>query len=220
MRFDGAIQSWNDDRGFGFIEPSAGGQQVFVHIKAFRGLQDRRPTPGQLVTFEVEVGPQGKKRAFNVEPAPVVRRRAAEPLRSHGPSQRRRNGSAQWGTASLFAIPAFLMVLAAGYAVGHPPRWLLWLYPAVSAVTFLVYGADKSAAARRAWRVSEKTLHLLALAGGWPGALLAQQVFRHKSSKAEFRAVFWATVVVNVAAFAWLASPYGQALGQQLGLGR
>lgn len=206
MRFEGVIQSWNDERGFGFIEPVAGGQEIFVHIKAFHGLRER-PRAGQRVTFQVEIGPQGKKRAFNVALVIAVARPRAAP-------KRRSSGSAQWGTASLFAIPAFLVVLVLGYAMGHPPRWLLWVYPAVSAFTFLVYGADKSAASQGRWRVAENTLHLLALAGGWPGALVAQQMFRHKSSKAEFRAVFWLTVIVNIAVFVWLASPYGQVLNQ------
>lgn len=208
MRFDGIIKSWNDDRGFGFIEPAAGGQEIFVHIKAFHGLRER-PRLGQRVTFQVEVNPQGKKRAFKVELAVAVARPRATP-------RRRPSGSAQWGTASLFAIPAFLLVLALGFAMGHPPRWLLWVYPALSVITFLVYGADKSAAERRGWRVAENTLHLLAVAGGWPGALVAQQVLRHKSAKAEFRAVFWLTVVVHIAAFIWLASPYGQPLLHQI----
>jgi cold shock CspA family protein len=35
MRFDGTLKSWNDDRGFGFIEPRHGDQDIFVHIKSF-----------------------------------------------------------------------------------------------------------------------------------------------------------------------------------------
>jgi len=50
-------------------------------------------------------------------------------------------------------------------------------------------------------------LHLLSLAGGWPGALLAQQLLRHKSAKAEFRQVFWATVVINIVIFLLLCTP-------------
>jgi uncharacterized membrane protein YsdA (DUF1294 family) len=57
------------------------------------------------------------------------------------------------------------------------------------------------------WRVSESTLHTLSLVGGWPGALVAQQMLRHKSNKASFRAVFWATVVTNVASFVVIHSP-------------
>jgi len=61
----------------------------------------------------------------------------------------------------------------------------------VSLATFFVYGWDKRQAVRNAQRVPEKTLHLLAVFGGWPGALLAQHVFRHKNRKASFQMVFW-----------------------------
>lgn len=85
--------------------------------------------------------------------------------------------------------------------------WVAALYLATSTIAFVMYAIDKSAARRRAWRVSEATLHFWALAGGWPGALLAQQVLRHKSSKARFSGVFWMTVVLNVVGFAvlWVA---------------
>ena len=198
MRFDGKIKSWNDKRGFGFIEPTQGGQEIFVHIKAFRGLHER-PCTHQRASFQVEVGPQGKKRAINAElirVAPASR-----------PSTRRGN-PAPWGTATLFVIPAFGIVVLLGYALGQPPLWLLGVCLGASLLTFLVYAIDKSAAQSGAWRISEQTLHLLALAGGWPGALLAQKMLRHKSAKQEFRSVFWGTVGLNVMAFIFLASPY------------
>lgn len=204
MRFNGTLKSWNDDRGFGFIESAQGGQEIFVHIKAFRGLRDR-PQPGQRVRFQVETGAQGKQRAIEVELLQAPRKRAAAAQRAASPP---------WGAASVLAIPFLLVVIAAGFVLGHPPRWVLWAYPALSALTFIVYAFDKSAAQQGGWRTSENRLHLLALIGGWPGALLAQQVLRHKSSKAAFRAVFWATVVLNVLAFIFLASPYGQALAR------
>lgn len=202
MRFHGTLKSWNDERGFGFIEASPGGQEIFVHIKAFHGLRGR-PQPGQPVTFQVETGPQGRKRAIQAELLAAPRQAAA---------RNRREPAAPWDIASLLALPALLAVLAAGYLFGHPPRWALWAFPALSLVTFMAYALDKSAARQGQWRTAEKTLHWLALLGGWPGALVAQQVLRHKSAKAEFRAIFWATVALNVAAFVFLASPYGQAL--------
>ena len=202
MRFEGIIKSWNDDRGFGFIDPGQGGQEVFFHIKACRGLRGR-PQPGQRVAFQVEVGAQAKKRATNVELLQAPRKMAVKTQRA---------GPAPWGSASLLAIPFLLVVVSAGYLFGQPPLWVLAVYPAVSALTFLAYALDKSAAQQGRWRTSEKTLHLLALAGGWPGALVAQQVLRHKSSKAAFRAVFWCTVVFNMLAFVFLASPYGRSL--------
>ena len=66
MRLEGTIKSWNDERGFGFIEPVQGGQEIFVHAKAFR-VGNGRPQAGQYVSFEIELGPQGKKRAKEVE---------------------------------------------------------------------------------------------------------------------------------------------------------
>lgn len=53
MRTEGLVKSWNDDRGFGFIEPIHGGQEIFVHIKAFPPRAGR-PRVGQYVCFEIE----------------------------------------------------------------------------------------------------------------------------------------------------------------------
>jgi uncharacterized membrane protein YsdA (DUF1294 family) len=68
----------------------------------------------------------------------------------------------------------------------------------MSLITFIVYGFDKWKAKRGQWRVKENTLHLLSLLGGWPGAGLAQQFLRHKSSKKPFRIMYWVTVVANI----------------------
>ena len=135
MRFEGTLKSWNDDRGFGFIDPSLGGDEVFVHIKAF-SKRNGRPALGQRVTFEVETGPQGRKRAKNVEAA-----RAAIAARS-----RREERPADWGIASLLAIPVLIAVYVATsfhWKVSH-----LWAaaYFAVSIVTFFAYAFDKTAA--------------------------------------------------------------------------
>lgn len=67
----------------------------------------------------------------------------------------------------------------------------------LSLVTFCAYGWDKVAAMRGSRRNSEPALHLLALVGGWPGALAGQLLFRHKSRKTSFRVCFWLTVLVN-----------------------
>lgn len=76
------------------------------------------------------------------------------------------------------------------------------LYAIASVAAFVAYAVDKRAARSGAWRTPESTLHLLALLGGWPGALLAQTVLRHKTQKSSFRAVFWVTVIMNCAALA------------------
>lgn len=78
----------------------------------------------------------------------------------------------------------------------------LLLVAVASTIAFVVYGIDKRRAGTDARRVPERTLHLLALAGGWPGALYAQQRFRHKTQKVRFRVVFWGTVALHVAVVA------------------
>ena len=85
---------------------------------------------------------------------------------------------------------------------------VFWFYLAASIITFLVYAVDKSAAKNGQWRTPESTLHLLGLAGGWPGALVAQKWLRHKSKKPSFQIIFWVSVVINCAAFAWLFYSY------------
>ncbi|MBB4011069.1 DUF1294 domain-containing protein [Niveibacterium umoris] len=82
---------------------------------------------------------------------------------------------------------------------------LITLYGLLSIVSAATYARDKRAAFRGARRTPEATLHLIDLAGGWPGGLLAQQLFRHKTRKVSFQIGFWLTVVTNLAAAAYLA---------------
>lgn len=107
----------------------------------------------------------------------------------------------------MLAIPLFLVVCAVVAHLWKPPLAIAAGYAVASVAAFVLYAVDKSAAMRGARRTPESTLHLLALAGGWPGALLAQQLLRHKSGKAAFRSVFWITVAMNVAAFIAFSSP-------------
>lgn len=207
MRFEGTLTTWNDERGFGRIESTQGGEPIFVHISAWP-RDAARPRLQQQVSFEVEVGPKGK-RAVRVQ-ALVPRAVALAPdgrrASSRDPGGRARlRGHTEWGGATLFAIPAFLLLFVVVAALWHPPVWVAAAYVVLSPITFVAYAVDKSAAQRGAWRIPENNLHLLALAGGWPGALLAQQWLRHKSTKAAFREVFWITVAFNVLALPVLA---------------
>lgn len=98
----------------------------------------------------------------------------------------------------------FLTTLLAAALAGVMPLAIFAVYATASVTAFLAYGWDKSAARRKQRRTRESTLHAVGLAGGWPGALIAQSVFRHKTSKQPFQTVFWTTVVLNAAGLATL----------------
>lgn len=116
-------------------------------------------------------------------------------------------GALSWGV-----LIAFVAAIALAFVLLGLPWWLPALYAVLSIAAFAAYGFDKRAARRGAPRVSEQSLLTLGLLGGWPGALVAQQVFRHKTRKRSFRRAFWTTVVANcviVAAFLVFATLRG-----------
>ncbi|MDZ7751065.1 MAG: cold shock and DUF1294 domain-containing protein [Gammaproteobacteria bacterium] len=193
MRTKGKIASWNDDKAYGFISPLAGGERVFVHIKAFAN-RTRRPVVGDIVTYGVATDRRGRPCAEGATIAGV--RKAVRP---------------KWSSGALpvFMAAGFLLVVGVGVLVSAVPAPLLLIYLGVSAITFAAYALDKRAAAEGSWRTSEGTLHLLALVGGWPGAVVAQSRLRHKTRKQPFRAVFWVTVVMNCGAFGWSLTSEG-----------
>jgi len=192
VRTKGKIASWNDEKGYGFISPFKGGDRVFAHIKAFES-RGRRPAVGDVVTFSMSTDVRGRPCAKEAIIAGVPK--TAKPKQSSALSD--------------VMAAGFLLFVVGAVLVSAIPVPILLIYLIVSAATFGAYALDKSAAKRGAWRTSESTLHLLALVGGWPGALIAQNRLRHKSRKQPFRAIFWAIVVMNCATFIWLFTPQG-----------
>lgn len=202
MRFEGQIKTWNDDRGFGFIEPLKGGQEVFVHIKAFPSGTGR-PVPNQKVTFEVELATDGKKRAKSVL---LVR-----PARAG--SRTSRKSSVGWGNGSIVALAGFGLTYMVVTLVWGTTLYLALGFLVMSVVCATAYWLDKTAAQKGKWRIPEATLLMLGMFGGWPGAIVAQQALRHKTSKVSFRSTFWATVILNVGAFLVATTPLVSAIG-------
>ncbi|GAA5202736.1 hypothetical protein GCM10025773_29050 [Microbacterium jejuense] len=98
----------------------------------------------------------------------------------------------------------FAAAFTVAYSAADLPLWIPVLYLVMSVGGFAAYGVDKSAAKAGRGRLSERTLLTVGLLGGWPGALIAQQVFRHKTRKRSFRRMFWLTVLINVAVLAGL----------------
>lgn len=102
----------------------------------------------------------------------------------------------------------FLGALGLGAYLAFIPTPFIYTYLIASSLTLGVYAKDKAAARSGRRRTPERRLHLLAVAGGWPGAMLAQQWLRHKTVKHPFRLIFWLTVILNLGA-AFLLLNYG-----------
>ncbi len=196
MRYQGRISSWNDDKGFGFVIPSGGGDKAFVHINAFASAS-RRPLDGDLITYTLNRDARGRWQAsairFAGEQKPVDSRATPGWL---GP---------------VFAL-FFAAALIGAALIGQLTMTFVAAYSVMSVIAFIAYGLDKSAATAGRQRTPEATLHLLGLLGGWPGALLAQRVFRHKSRKREFQTTYWGTVAINVAVLILLGSDTGSGM--------
>lgn len=189
MRLAGRISDWNDEKGFGFVIPNGGGERAFVHINAFqRGV--RRPVEGDLISYLPQKDDRGRWQAREIRHAgqkPAVRRVPSTLPRA----------------AIGFGA---LAVTAALAALGIIPVLLAVVYLVASGISYAMYFFDKSAATRNASRTPENSLHLIDLLGGWPGGLIAQQQFRHKTIKQPFQFLFWITALLNLVGAAWLVS--------------
>lgn len=193
MRHQGKITHWKNDKGFGFITPNGGGQPVFVHFRSFSNRQ-KRPAGDELVSYELKTDARGRVQAHRIAFVGDHTMPCSPIFRS----------SILLLFAFLFPVFVATMVFA-----GWLPYAMLWLYLGASMIAFAAYALDKSAAIHARSRTPESTLHLLGVIGGWPGALAAQQLLRHKSSKPSFQTVFWVTVAVNCCGFGWLFTSAG-----------
>lgn len=200
-RRTGRLIRWDERKGYGLIAPDDGGARLFVDAKAF-GRRTWKPQTGEQLSFVIAVDAQGRPRAQQLRSLErrAVSRHAVRP----------RDGTS--GQRGLLAIPLFAAWVLFCHALWGLPQPLWGSYFAMSLASFIVYYGDKRAAQRGAWRVAESTLQGLALACGWPGALLAQSLLRHKIAKPRFQRVFWACVLLNVLGFTLVFTPLGRTL--------
>jgi len=209
----GRLKSWDDAKGFGFIQPENGGADVFAHISVMRG--DRRPQPGDDVLFIEGRDQRGRPRAEHLRLAgelsldrQAIRRKSKSPDKAAPASRKTPDRSAYKvvgkasiqnfsGKAVMLASLCVLPLLGVLQLFGKGLWWILPLYLLASLLSFVQYWLDKRSAQNGSRRTAENTLHLVELAGGWPGALIAQQTFRHKTRKASYQAVFWMIVAAH-----------------------
>lgn len=196
LRVEGKISSWNDEKGYGFIEPTSGGKRIFFHIKSIYP-RNRRPRIDQIVSYVLSKDKQGRPCALHIT--------YTKPEKTKKPS-----GIAVTVVVSFFAT---LSILTCIHII--PPIVIAW-YTLLCVITYVTYAIDKTAAQTGGWRTSEATLHSLASIGGWPGALIAQQILHHKSRKQEFQFVYKITVIFNLVLITWLIMSDGPELFQYL----
>ena len=125
------------------------------------------------------------------------------PSYSGGVASSSRPAKRRFDTASIIVLTAFATLYAVAAVLRRVPPWADLLYAGASALCFAFYAIDKSAARAGRERISESMLLSLGFVGGWPGAIVAQQLLRHKTAKRAFRIRFWMSVAVNAALFAW-----------------
>ncbi len=184
MRIKGKVIKWQNEKGFGFIEPTNGMSEIFFH-ENFLLNPSRRPIIGDEVSFEIATNQEGEKRAKR-----IVFRGERDPR----------------GTDKIFDVLysalscIFLIGIGVLVFLKKLDPIILILYLLVSLVTFLLYWLDKIKATKDQRRTPEKKLHFCSLIGGWPGALIAQRILHHKSRKKSFQIEFYITVILNISA--------------------
>ncbi|MFM9919949.1 DUF1294 domain-containing protein [Lacisediminihabitans sp. H27-G8] len=202
-RVTGTLTSWNDDRGFGFLTTDVGDRRVFVHISAFP-RSAVRPLLGEALSFEIETAADGRSVARRVTGERMAQSATPAPEPSAPPRRtmvQRILAGRRPASFDYVAIVGFFLVYVFVSVQWPMPPWVLGVYLLTSILSFIVYAVDKRAATSGGWRISESSLLALGIIGGWPGAIVGQQVFRHKTRKRGFRSAFWGTVVLNVLAF-------------------
>lgn len=107
-RVNGTLKSWNESKGFGFITPLNGGQDIFVHISDYP-KQGGLPKVGESLSFEVVLNRDGKKKAVRVQ------RRGMELEAPYRPRQRTpaRHGKSVFGR--IISLLFVVAIASAGY---------------------------------------------------------------------------------------------------------
>ena len=178
----GKLTVWKDAKGFGFIKPENGGQEVFIHITALKD-SPRRPKVGDAICYQIAGEKNGKIRATDA----FLDKPSSQATLPTLPLA--------FKAFFLYLLPLWGTILFALKTFNPLP---LIIYPLMSIITFRIYAEDKSRAKKGQWRISEATLHMCELAGGWLGAFIAQQKLRHKSKKASYQVVFWIIVALHM----------------------
>ncbi|MDI1314171.1 DUF1294 domain-containing protein [Prosthecobacter sp.] len=168
------VIEWHADKGFGWLQ--FGDKRLFLHRRDFSRLH-QLPKVGEEVRFNWGLDAQLRPCAQN-----AVQVREVSDLSLLG----------------LCFLAALLVPPAYAWQQAGWELWILATYVCIlSLITYATYAGDKSRARKNAWRISEAHLHLLELAGGWPGAWVAQGRLRHKCSKKSYQFMFGMIICIH-----------------------
>ena len=172
-KYTARLIEWHADKGFGWLQ--FGDKRLFLHRRDFTRLH-HAPRAGEKICFNWGLDAKCRACAKN-----AVQVREVAPLSLPGLCV----------LGALLVLPVYAL-LQMGWEI-----WQLAAYGgAVSLITYAVYRSDKRKARMEAWRIPEMCLHLLELAGGWPGAWVAQRRLRHKCSKGFYQFEFWLIICI------------------------
>lgn len=182
VRKKGILTTWNNDKGYGFITPIGETKEIFIHISEYQG----HPLLNDQLSFTLSKDKSGRDCAIN-----AIKFHKAKLT----PTKKDTNTV---GILSIFSITIFYLILFYFTKESSIQIYIIPYYIMISIFTFFIYSKDKDYAEAGSWRISEKTLHLLSILGGWSGALIAQDKLQHKSSKFSFKIVFFLTILLNL----------------------
>jgi len=197
--YEGIIKSWKVDKGFGFIQPNGGGKDIFIHIRDLQHT-NYQPQLGDNICYKVVADKDGKIRAYDAfikgqEISELYRKKS---FKKNPTQERKIRREYQLGLLPRLIIAMIPFVFSVLLITQQRIFFPFFAYLILSLLTFIVYAYDKTKAHKSEWRISEQTLHLLELFGGWPGALITQRVIRHKNKKTSFQIVFWIIVFIHI----------------------
>ena len=192
----GKIVKWDSERGFGFVKTAEVAEDIFFHVNTLVGKNETSPQQNESVTVFAKYDDDKKRWSATKITSPKREQLKAECEAKEHTLIRPMKDKLKWAAPVVGVW--LLVVYVASWALGTS-------YLLISSITLAIYALDKKLALDKTNnRIPENTLHVLAVIGGWAGALVARFLFRHKTQKQPFVQIFWVTVASNVSITVYL----------------